>query len=222
MAQNVDGDTLETKKSSRYLGFNIGFSKADMYGTNVELHLSDPESYYETKNGLEFGFIFKNEFTNFFYLKTGFSFIQKKGYVREDRFVNDFSADLKFINIPIIVGIQPINFNNSKAINLSFESGVSLNMDNGSEDSFEKGLHPDNEVSRSSIIPALLFGANLEVLLSEKIVLAINYRYNKDLEYYFSRRYTWLNSNTNEYTYNDYDVWIKNKTFTVGLLFKVH
>lgn len=218
-AQNVDSDGSAKKKSSRYVGLNLGVSKANMYGSNVDLHLSDPASYYETESGLEFGLTFKNEFTRFFYLKTGFSFIQKKGYVRQDRFVYGFNAELKFINIPIIVAIQPINFNNSKDVKLSFESGISFNIDNGSVDSFEKGLHPDNKVSRSNSIPGLLFGANLEILLTQKMVLAINYRYNRDLKYYFSRRYTWVNANG--YNFKDYDVWIENNTIAIGILYKI-
>src|SRR5437899_6312576 len=81
-------DSITRKgKSKQFLGLEFGQTTSNMYGTEFDLQLTTPGSSFQTKPGIQLAFVFKNEFTNFIYLKTGMSYIQKKGYVTGSSFV---------------------------------------------------------------------------------------------------------------------------------------
>lgn len=215
-----DSIKVKAKRSAQYFGFQLGFTSSNMYGTELDLQLSKSGSYFDPKNGIAASLSFKNEFSRFLYFKTGVDFSQKKGYVRNTTFSYPVSIESSFISIPLILGIQPINQKTDKGKQIALESGICLSENLSSSDNLESGLHPDNTVNRNNNSVSFLIGANLEISITKQVAFQFTYRYQKDLSYFFSRRYKYLDS-TNKYVYQDYDVWINSNSFLVGILFKI-
>ncbi len=217
-------DSLRQKRSSNYFLFQIGLTNAEMYGKNLELQLSKPGAYFETNNAISVTLEFKREFTHGFYTKMGLGYVQKNGYVRNTTFTYPIENELKFITVPFVLGIQPINFRNTRNVQVSFEAGFSYNSNYGSRDQLERGLHPDNTVYRNPNIFSFLLGANFEVRVFEKSGILFNYRFQRDVSYYFSRRYKWDVFNYPDppkTEYYDYDVWINSYSFSLGFFTKL-
>lgn len=219
-----DSVNLKPKRSANYFVFQVGLTNAEMYGKDLDLQLSKPGSYYETNNAISASLEFKREFTHGFYAKMGVGYIQKNGYVRNTTFTYPINNELKFITVPLVLGIQPINFKNTRNVQISFESGFSYNSNQGSIDQLERGLHPDNTVFRNQSMFSFVVGANFEIKVSEKIGVILNYRFQRDLAYYFLRRYKWEVFNWPEppkTEYYDYDVWVNSNSFSLGVFTKL-
>ena len=219
MATSSDS-TFNRRRSTTLFGFEVGLTNTNLYGTQLDLQLKTPGSSYQSKTGIQLGFIYKHEFVNFFYLKTGLSYVQKKGYVTGSGFLPENKIEADFITIPLIVGLQLVSGSNVNKVKLAIEGGISNSTIQNGGDNFESGLYPGQKISRTTMIQSLIIGANLEIDISNKLACFVNYRYSKDLNYYFWRRYSYNVGNKIEY--KDYDVWIQNTSLTFGLLFNLN
>lgn len=173
----------------------------------------------EKKYGVDVAFVYKYEFSSYFFIKSGGGINTKRSYARNSGFIYPLQAELTFFSIPLIVGIQPINLANSQRINLTFESGLMLNLDAGSSDNMGPGLHPDNEVNRNTFVPAFTIGGGLEIKLAPRAILTFNVRKVKDLKDYFERVYEVYDTDTNDYIYYHYNYRISSTHITVGMIF---
>ncbi|CAN5488374.1 hypothetical protein BH10BAC4_BH10BAC4_17930 [soil metagenome] len=193
-----------------------------MYGGNVDLYLSKSGAKYQNPGGLAVSITFKNEFNRLLYLKLGVDYLKKQASITGTSFANDFKADVGFLQLPILLGFQPVNFRKSGNVNMSVESGISLNFKTSGTDSFQNGLHPDNKVTRNNPVKAFVIGGVFEIRASQKVIVVFTYRFTRDLDSYFFRRYTVKTGpNFSQETYYDYDVWIKSYSTTAGVNIKL-
>ena len=212
----------KTKKSLTFVGFQLGLTSTDMNGEQIELETDSPGAKYVKGIGLKVALQVKHEFNRLLYLKSGLGYYQKDGQVQGSRTINATHGPFNFLQIPVLLGIQPINMGNLGSLNLGLESGFSLNYLISSDDNLTKGLHPDNEVDRKSRVPSFHLGLNLEVPINEKILFNASYQYSKDLTRYFNRRYTWYSRQLERETFKDYDLWFKSNSIAIGLIIKVN
>lgn len=212
-------DTLVTKKNKHYFGFSLGYTLAELSGSQIDLSINDPGAYMEKKYGIDIAFVYKYEFNNYFFLKSGGGINTKRSYARNSGFIYPLQAELTFFSIPLIVGIQPINLANSQRINLTFESGLIANLDAGSSDNMGPGLHPNNKVNRNTLVPAFIIGGGIEIKLTPRAVLTFNARKVNDLKDYYERVYEVYDTDTNDYIYYHYNYRISSTHITIGMIF---
>jgi hypothetical protein len=207
-------------KSRQYIGFEAGLATPHMTGTDLDLQLSRPGATFNNKAGFQAGVIFKNEFTRSFYAKTGFVYSEQKGQIEHSTFSPNSKIESAGVYVPLLFGLQLADASGAGKVKIGIECGASVSFPLRN-DNLERGLYPGQDIHKPGIIPAFILGGNFELFFSEKIGGFFNYRFSKDLNYYFSRRYTWHNDTLNKDVYKDYDVWMQCSSVTVGLFFRV-
>ena len=216
----TDSTLQHKKRLHHFSGFSIGYTSAELSGTEIDLQLNRSGSYQKSKTGFCISFDYKLELLSFLYLKSGMGIITKKSEMRKSGFVYPLKPDLQFFTVPLIAGFQPINTRNSQVVNVSVEAGWSANFGGGSNGN-TRGLHLDNEVHMRSFVPAFILGGNLEIKVSEKLMIFVNYRQSKDLEDFHNRVYEWYDVDTRQHVYRHYNYRITSRHTTFGLLFTV-
>jgi hypothetical protein len=177
-----------TKKTKQFISLHLGITNTKLAGSDIDLIQSEFRLRQHSKPGVDIAFTYKWEPSSYFYFKTGAGYVSKKNDMEGTPFVYPLRAKLQFIDVPLIVGFQPINIKNSKVLNFGIESGVIGNFDVGST-SNDSGLNSDNKLSPKSFVPAFAFGGNLEIKVSKKFFVFVNYRVCKDLV--DNRAYAW-------------------------------
>jgi len=213
-------DSTSQKKSRQYIGFEVGVATPSMHGTDLDLQLSRQGATFTNQTGFQAGIIFKNEFTRAFYVKTGFIYGERKGQVQHSTFVFNSNIQSSTVYLPLLVGLQLAGASSADRVKLGVECGASLGIPSRS-DNLEQGLYPGQDIHKPSMIPSFIIGGNFELSFSKKLSCFLNYRFSKDLNYYFSRRYTWHDDTLNKDVYKDYDVWMQCSSVTVGLFVRV-
>jgi hypothetical protein len=205
-----------SKKMKQFIGLHLGITKTILSESEIDLMLSD-FGYQHSKPGVDIAFTYKCEPSSYFYVKTGVGFVTKNSDMEETHFVYPIRAELKFINVPLMIGFQPINIKNSKAINFGIESGLIGNFDAGSTSNDGPGLHTANSVSPEPFVPSFAFGGNLEIKISAKFMVFVNYRKCKDLVDYYNRDFSYYDydTQTNISYHFSYRATSKNLTFGV-------
>lgn len=228
-SQNSGEDVADKKKSSTYLGFQVGMSNTTLEGSIIDGQITDhfgnKDGELKNRNGINLGFVLKHEFLSFIYIKTGLNYLQKGGKVVGSRYVHNVSAKLNYLNLPLVVGFQPINFRTTGNVNLGIEAGTSFNLllgkDTKSLEAYYENraaeYRPD-EIENNDPID-IFWGANLEVKLNKKINLFLNYRQFKDIKEFYKVVYK-FEDDGKEIT-NSADISSKGSVITTGLLFNV-
>ncbi|SMD32423.1 hypothetical protein SAMN04488029_0768 [Reichenbachiella faecimaris] len=203
--------------STTFIGFQIGLTSCEMTGEQINLELDNSGASFVRQNGLEIAFRVKHEFNNLFYFKSGVGFYQKNGHVEGSRVIYPTHGPYNFLQIPILIGIQPINLESS-AFKLGLESGFSLNSLISTADDVTMGTYGDFDTK--SIVPSFHLGVNLEIPINNKTSFNANYQYSKDLTYYYNRRLTY--THMGEEKFKDYDLWFKSYSISIGFIFKLN
>lgn len=215
----VASDSTAVKKSKHLFGFSTGVTSTSLSGTEVDLMMSsDPSAHMASKPGIEMAFVYKYEPINFLYLKTGAGIVKKKSEALGTMFTDPLDVSLNFLNIPLVIGLQPVNAQNA-GWGFALETGLAANIDAGSSNGNEGGLHPDNKVSMRTVTPSFLVGANLEIKLSKEMFLVLNYRASKDMKDYYDRVYTWYDWQENKHTQYHFTYRVVSSHITAGLIF---
>lgn len=221
-SQNYDSLISNRYKPSNQIGFKIGYVQNTLEGTQVDFKLNS-NANLEGRKGVEIGFNAKIWFNKFLYTRIELNYIQKGGSMRGGGFIYADEANINYLNLPAFIGISFIP--NPSNIILSLEPGISYNLNVGSNENLREGLHPDNDIDEKEVIPSFNIGANLEFYINSNSSVFINYRYYKDLTYFFKRTYHWktYDNATNSYLPNSkvYDLWHEGSSITVGMFFKI-
>lgn len=190
----TDGNNL--KKSRRkigeiYVGFSAGKSITLFSGSEVDFHL---ESYGQKKPYLEknefytAAFHFKYEVLNYLFAKSGIHYIRKGSKVVNDRFKYPLDATYDYVAVPILLGIQPFNYTNTRFLNLSVEVGFTNNFEiNSNDNNLTDGLLPGYPVTKKDFILSKQIGFNAEVKIYNNLAFYFNYTEFKDLRPLFKR-----------------------------------
>ena len=186
------GQESEKDRSSLLLGGHIGLNHTTVEGLLVDNHVSfngRTRGKIYNRTGINISFLLKYDVRKYIFLKTGIGYFQKGAYV-ESTLIQNFNAQVNYLNIPLIVGVQ-IPLNNQTS--LAAESGISLNSQVGCkgegcldlEDTFTPGRDPGPQLFTTKSPMDFLIGIVAEHKLPNSNRLFISCRYFKDLSYFY-------------------------------------
>jgi hypothetical protein len=187
--------SLSTKSHSQdlvkddkiFLGLSAGRTSTTFVGSHIDNHLDpyySPDAYIESRKGIVISMNAKITLLKYFFLRPSFCYIQKGATEMNSRFLYPFQADLDYLSFPLLVGFQPINFDNVRRVNLYIEGGVVPNFEvSRKNDTLNKGYASEPEIKTT--ILSYQFGAGIEIKVLDKIILTGNYSYFKDMGPFF-------------------------------------
>lgn len=190
----TDGSNL--KKSRRkigeiYVGFSAGKSITLFSGSEVDFQLESngqKKPYLEKNEFYTSAFHFKYEVFNYLFAKSGIHYIRKGSKIVNNSFKYPLDATYDYLAMPILLGIQPFNYSNTKFLNLSVEVGFTGNFEiNSNDENLTKGLLPGYPVTKRDFILSKQIGYNAEVKIYKNLALYFNYTEFKDLRPLFRR-----------------------------------
>lgn len=202
------------KKNPLQVGFRIGMASSTLEGTQWDFKEKN-DATLTKRQGLDIGVGLKIWMGNYVYTRIEFNYIQKGGIISGGGFIYDDHAYYNYINVPFILGISLIP--RTEKVTLSIEGGAGLNILVSEDQNLKQGLHPDHKFNENSSIPSYNLGANFEYNINSKVSFFANYRYFKDLDFFFKRTLYW--DDGNGITTEDFDLWNKGGSFTIGLMF---
>jgi hypothetical protein len=147
---------------------------------------------FENRTTMTASFLAKFEFTPLYFLKSGFTYTQRgarftsRDHSKPDQFYfNGPSTTMMLpnIGIPVLLGIQPVNFDNCKWLNLSVELGLAGNFDVSSTEE-KKPFRPEQFIPFHLVQQA---GANLDVRINDQFSVHTNYTGFKDATRFYGK-----------------------------------
>jgi hypothetical protein len=188
----VDEEKRKKNKPRIYLGLSAGQSLTEFTGSEVNLYLNNdgipPAPYLEKDQAFTMAMVAKFEWYNYFFLKSGLHYIRKGSTVVNDNYPSNLEANVHYLTIPLLVGFQPVNFDNARFINMSIEAGISSNIQVSADmESLTANLYPGTPIEIKNPVTSAQIGLNLEIKVSEQYSAYANYTYYKDLQPFYRR-----------------------------------
>ncbi|MDJ1484635.1 hypothetical protein QNI16_29320 [Cytophagaceae bacterium YF14B1] len=181
-AQNADENT-----SRHSVSLSAGVASYIVFGTQVEKEQSAPwgGSYVERRTGLRIDLELKHQLGQIFFIQEGVSLVQKGGYHKKSGFVDPARAEITYVQIPLMIGLQTkqdrfvAGVYSGPAINFEIASGNTTTGTGWLSDSY----------TRRKNIPSLLIGGFGNLSVSDRISVFLNYKYDYDLNAFVDRKY---------------------------------
>lgn len=172
-----------------YTGFSVGECASTFHGSEADFRLDDrPDSNFEKRRTVTYGFDFKIETSNYVFFRTGLFSVENGATQVKDGFTYPFHAETRYFSIPMLAGAQPLNLSNVRQFNLSVEGGVAANWELEShKEELTTDLHPDIEIKMKKFLLSAQVGLTCEVRMSDAVMLSASYRYFQDLDPFFKR-----------------------------------
>jgi opacity protein-like surface antigen len=168
-----------------FLGLSAGQSTTTFVGSHIDYRLDNsPNAYMRSRKGLLMAMHVKMLLSKQFYLRPGLSYIQKGAKEMNSSYTYNFQADLDYLSFPLLAGFQPVNFDNSKRLNVYVEGGIVPSLEvSRKNDNLKKGFLSEPEIKTT--VFSYQLGAGIEVKVAEAIVCFANYSYFRDINSFF-------------------------------------
>lgn len=196
-----------------YTGFSVGERVSTFQGSEADFRLEDsPDSYFRKRRTVTYGFDFKVELNRYVFLRSGVYSIENGAAQVRGGFSYPFQAEIRYISLPMLFGVQPLNLSNVGSFNLAVEGGVAGNWElEGEKEGLTADLHPDLDIKMKKFLVSAQVGMTLEVRISAAVMLCANYRLARDIAPFFKR-------SVGE---NDFELFNKGTSLHGGAIFKV-
>lgn len=222
------GQDAQKTKNLLLIGGTIGINKTTVKGLLVDNHISfngRTRGKINDRNGLNISLILKYNFGKYGYFKTGVGYFEKGAFV-ESQLIQDFNAQVNYLNVPILFGLQ---FPLDNQISLALESGISFNDKIGCkgddcldlEDTFTLGPTPGPQLLTTKSPVDFSIGALIEYTLPNRNRLFVSYRHFRDFTYFYGSDKDLRFAKANK-PYADFTATHQGYSLNIGILFPVN
>ncbi len=206
---SVKPKQTRNRKINILLGFKAGPSNYTLTGSEVDFRTAR-SSTLENRVGIEFGLVATVEFFRWFYLRTEADHVEKGGHLKGGGFVYQDPVETTYLTVPAIIGLIPFR---SKHVVFAVEGGIATNWLQDFNDPYRQGLSYSSYSTAQDVVQSMILGAEMSYLIDSDLRIVLNYRYSRDLEYFYVRGFT-TSSKT-------YDLWNEGSSLTLGISYKL-
>jgi hypothetical protein len=162
-----------------YFGISAGLANNILVGSEIDFQKKLHNNSMSHRTGPALSLILKKELSPGVYLKGEASYI-RKGNTSSDNLL--WSLNLEYFSVPLKIGFQPLNSDNSRRFQLGIEFGPSLNVGTGQGiENLKAAYAPANKSKVSKWAIGLCAGSNFEYRLSPRRILFLNGSWYHDL-----------------------------------------
>jgi hypothetical protein len=192
-------DEQEKARRTVLLGFGAGYTSTSIKGPIVDHYAKRPTGRQDGRQAYNFSISLKCDINKWLFFESGLGYFPKGGYFKKSGYVDDIIMPVNYINIPVIIGLRPLNqgvLNFSGELGLSYDIRVGCNEPGclNLDDTFQCCGPPPttkDEVGVNFDIQnpiAVVGGASVDLNLSKGVQATGRFRYFDDINYFFGNK----------------------------------